>query len=134
MARAAETYLRAGRVDEAAGLAEQAATFAEFGNAPHYRALARRVQGEVLVARGQPDDALRSFDAALAEFGPIGSRLEVARGLYHRATLRCARGEQAQGRADAQRAHDEFTALGAAHDRARVERLLDAAEQTPTPR
>ncbi len=134
MARAAETYLRAGRVDEAARLAEQAATFAEFGNAPHYRALARRVQGEVLLARGQPDDALRSFDAALAEFGPIGSRLEVARGLYHRATLRCARGEHAEGRADAQRAHDEFAALGAAHDRARVERLLDAAEQTPPPR
>ncbi len=53
VARAAETYLHVGRIDEAARLAERAVTFAEFGNAPHYRALARRVQGQVLLARGQ---------------------------------------------------------------------------------
>jgi len=129
VARAAETYLHAGRIDEAARLVEQAVTFAELGNAPHYRALANRIQGQVLLARGQVDDALRSFDAALAEFEHLGSRLEVGRGLYHRAVLRIARGEQAAGRADAERAYDVFTALGAVHDCALAERQLDAADQ-----
>jgi len=129
VARAAETYLHAGRIDEAARLTERAMTFAEFGNAPHYRALAHRVQGQVFLARGQPDDALRSFDAALAEFEPLGSRLEVGRVLYHRAVLRIGHGEQAAGRADANRAHDVFTAVGAVHDRALAERLLDTGDQ-----
>jgi tetratricopeptide (TPR) repeat protein len=125
IARAAETYLRADRVNEAARLAEQAATFAEFGSAPHYHALASRVQGQVFLARGQPDDALRFFDTALAEFRRIGSRLEAGRVLYHRAILRFACDEQAAGCADAELASDAFTAVGAVRDRARVEGLLD---------
>jgi class 3 adenylate cyclase/tetratricopeptide (TPR) repeat protein len=124
IARAAETYLRAERIKEAAQLAEQAMTFAEFGNAPHYHALASRVQGQILLARGQPDDALRFFDTALAEFRRIGSRLEAGRVLYHRAMTQFARDEQDAGCADAELASDAFTAVGAVHDRARVKRLL----------
>ena len=109
-----------------AELAEQAVSFADFGRAPHYQDLARRVQGQVMVVSGKQDDALRAFDAALAEFSAIGSRLEAARTLYHRATLRLARGDRDGGRGDAERARNAFAAMSASHDLVRAERLLQS--------
>src|SRR4029077_3426579 len=124
---AAEAHLRAGRVDEAATLVEQAIAIAEFAESTHYLGLARRVQGEIFVAREEYDDALRAYDGAIAAFEECGSRLELGRAWYHRASLQLAHGDaahRAAARSEAARARDAFAAMGAAHDRAMAERLL----------
>ncbi len=130
VARAAECYFHAGRVDEAARLAEQAVTFAEFGNAPHYYALARRVQGQILSRLGAI--LTTRFARSTRRWWSSGELAAGSRprgSLYHRALLRFARGEQPDGRADAERARDTFTAVGAVHDRARAERSLSEVDQ-----
>ena len=124
---AAEAFLRAGRVDDASRLAEQAVSVAEFAKAPHRLALARRVQGQILAAQNDRDDALRAFDDAIAAFTQLGSRLELARAVYHRAALRLARGDPQDrdaARAEAARARDAFAQMGAVHDRVLAEQLL----------
>ena len=136
MARAAEAFVLAGRVDDAAHLAVQAIALAEFADAPHYRALARRVHGQVLGAQRRYDDALQAFDDAAAEFKRLGSRLELARAAYHRAALRIARGKTMDledARAEAAQARDSFAEMGAVHDRALAKGLLTAMTLRPTP-
>ena len=127
MASAAEAFFRAGQIDEATRLAAQAIAVAEFANAPPRRAVARRVQGQILVAQHDFDGALRAFDEAIATFTPIASRLELARAVYHRAALLLARGEAQDhepARAEAGRARDSFAELGAVHDRVLADQLL----------
>ena len=68
-----------------------------------------------------------AFDDAIAMFSRLGSRLELARAIYHRAALGISRGntsKDAVARRDAARARDEFAAMGAESDRARAEQLL----------
>jgi tetratricopeptide (TPR) repeat protein len=125
--RAAEAFLHAGKIADAAQLVDQAIEVAEFAKAPHYLALARRVQGQVFAAQQKYDDALRAFDDAIATFTPIGSGLELARAMYHRAALRLTRGDAKENdaaRAEAARARDSLAAMGAVHDRALAEHLL----------
>jgi hypothetical protein len=86
--------------------------------------LARRVQGEVFVVHKKEDEAMRAFDNAIAAFEQIGSRLEHARALYHRAALLHNCGDDAKARADALRARDAFAAMGAVRDSALAEELL----------
>jgi tetratricopeptide (TPR) repeat protein len=117
LGRAAEAFLRAGRIEEATRLVEQAMTIALFARAPHYHAVAQRVQGEIFATQDRDDDALRAFDQAIAAFEQNGSRLEHARALYQRAALR-------SDRAEAVRARDAFAAIGAERDRALAEQLL----------
>ncbi len=124
LGHAAEAFLRGGRVDDAARLADQAVAVAEFAGAPHYLALARRVHGQILEVKERHGDALRMFDDAIAGFDEIGSRLELARALYHRAVLRRKRGEREAARVDATRARDEFAATGAVRGRALAEQLV----------
>jgi tetratricopeptide (TPR) repeat protein len=127
MACAAQAFLHAARVDDAARLVEQAVTVTQFAKSRHYLALARRVQGQVHVVRQEYDDALRAFDDAIATLTSIGSGLELARAMYHRAALRLTRGdakEDEAARAEAARARDSFAAMGAVHDRALAEQLL----------
>jgi class 3 adenylate cyclase/tetratricopeptide (TPR) repeat protein len=126
MGCAAEAYLRAGRVDEAAAMVAQAIEIAEFAGAPHYLALDLRVQGQVYAAQGRHEDALSSFDRAIALFEQTGSRLERSRALHYRALLLLEHGndmQKAAARADAEAAREAFAAMGAAHDRERAERL-----------
>jgi tetratricopeptide (TPR) repeat protein len=124
MAWAADAHLRAGKVDDAAMIADRALQIAEFAKAPHYRALARRVQAQVLAARGEADDAAKALDDAVLSFEQTGSRLELGRALYHRARLRFSRGDRHDARVDAARARELFAETGAAPDRARAEVLL----------
>ena len=127
MARAAEAFLLAGRVEDAAQLAEKAIAVTESAKAPHYAALARRVQAQVFAARGDHAAALRAFTEVIASFTQLGSRLELARTVYLRAALLLDRGESGEreaARADLVSARDNFVAMGAAHDRRRVEELL----------
>jgi predicted ATPase/class 3 adenylate cyclase len=127
MGFAAEAFLRAGRVEEAADMVAQAIEIAEFAGAPHYLAVDLRVQGQVFAAQGRQDDAGHSFDRAIALFEQTGSRLEGSRAVLHRASLRLAHGNGAQraaARADALAARDAFAAMGATPDVERAERLL----------
>jgi tetratricopeptide (TPR) repeat protein len=127
LGRAAEAFLLAGRVDDAAQLVDQAIAAAEFAKAPHYLALAWRVQGQIFAVQQKGDDALRAFDDAIATFTQLGSRLELARAVYHRAALRLVRGdakEHEAARADAARARDAFAEMGAVRDRMLAEQLL----------
>jgi hypothetical protein len=58
---------------------------------------------------------------------PLGSRLELARAMYHRAALLLARAEPKDhepARAEAGRARDSFAAMGAVHDRVLADQLL----------
>jgi len=124
---AAEAFFRAGRVDEAATLADQALAVAEFAKAPHFLALALRVQGQIFAVQERRDEALRAFDDAIAALMKNGSRLELARAMVHRASLQLVHGDAATrtaARADAERARDAFTEMGAVHDRALAARLL----------
>ncbi len=125
--RAAEAHFRAGRLDDAASLVDQAIALSEFAGSTHYLALARRVQGEIFVARERFEDALRAYDGAIVAFTEFGSRLELGRAWYHHASLQLAHGNAAQqvaARAEATRAREVFAAMGAAHDLSRAEELL----------
>jgi tetratricopeptide (TPR) repeat protein len=124
MARAAEAYFLSGRLDDAARLTERAIADATFANAPHYLALARRVQGQILGAQKRYDEAMSAFDEAIAAFTATGSRLELARTMYHRAALRFELGDRDAARADAANARDEFEAIKAVRDRAMAEVVL----------
>jgi len=124
---AAEAFLRAGRLDDAGRLAQQATEIAEFARTPHHLAVAKRVHGQLCVVQEQFDDALQFFDHAIALFRQIGSRLELNRAVLSRASLQLTRGDmaqQAEARADATRARDAFAEMGAVHDRERAEQLL----------
>jgi class 3 adenylate cyclase/tetratricopeptide (TPR) repeat protein len=124
MGQAAAAYAAAGRTEDAATFADRAFALADRAKAPHYSALARRVQGQVFAVRERYDDAVRAFDEAIASFTKLGSRLELGRALYHRASTQFARGDLTTARADITRARDLFAATGAARDRARAEALL----------
>ena len=124
MARAAEAYFLSGRLDDAVRLTERAIADATFANAPHYLALARRVQGQILGAQKRYDEAMSAFDEAITAFIATGSRLELARTIYHRAALRFELGDRDAARADAATARDEFEAMEAVRDRAMAEALL----------
>jgi len=124
MAHAAEAYFLSGRLDDAARLTERAIADATFAIAPHYLALARRVQGQILGAQKRYDEAMSAFDETIAAFTATGSRLELARTMYHRATLRFELGDRDAARADAANARDEFEAIKAVRDRAMAEVVL----------
>ena len=98
--------------------------FAPFAKLGPDAALARRVQGQILGARSRPDEAACAFDEAIAAFTATGSRLELARTMYHQAALRFELGDRDAARADAAHARDEFEAIKAVRDRAMAEALL----------
>jgi len=127
LGRAAEAYFMAGRLADAARLADEAIAMAEFSNAVHYGAVGRRVRGQIWAAQERYGDALQAFDAAIAQLERVGSRLEHARAMFHRAALQLAQGgaaERAAARADAASIRAAFVAMGALRDAALAERLL----------
>ena len=123
MASAAEAFLRAGRVGEAAALAAEAIKLAELAQSPHFRAMARRIEAELLGAQRDYDGALSTFDEVIATFAEAGSALELARARFRRAALLLARGGETDlpaARAEFTRAESAFVELGALHDRALI--------------
>jgi class 3 adenylate cyclase/tetratricopeptide (TPR) repeat protein len=127
MGRAAEAYLNAGRTLDAARLAQQAMATAEQGGTPHFLAFAQRVQGRIFVVQENYGEAVRAFEAAIAGFERLGSKLELARARLQRAALWLAHGDAAQrevARNDAAAARAALVAMGAGRDAALAERLL----------
>jgi tetratricopeptide (TPR) repeat protein len=124
LARAAEAFLECGRLDEADRLAAQTLAVGELADSQHTVARARSVQARLLAARAQVADARTAFDDAIATFERLGSRLELARTLRHRAVFLLQCGDAQGAHADARQSVALATTLGAAKDRARAERLL----------
>ena len=125
MGSAAEAFVRAGRMDEAAVLLRQALEVSETSNSPHFLGLARRVQGQMFVGQGKFDEALPSFDRAIELLHQTGSRLELGRAHFQRAAMQLERGDtnaQALARIAVERVRGDFAAMGARHD-------LEMAEQ-----
>lgn len=122
--RVADALLRTGRLEEAQRSADMALAVAQRAGAPHYRGLARQVQGRLLAARGRHAEARAALEDAIAALTPIGSRLELARTVYHRALLRLAEGEAVGAKSDANRALAEFAAMHAEPDRVQAGHLL----------
>jgi len=63
-------------------------------------------------------------DLPIAAFTATGSRLELARTMYHRAALRFELGDRDAARADAANARNEFDAIKAVRDRVMAEVVL----------
>jgi tetratricopeptide (TPR) repeat protein len=124
LARAAEAYLECRRLDEAELLTEEARAVAKVADSPHGAARADSVHARLLAARAQDSAALAAFEAAIATFERLGSQLELARTLHHRAAFRSRRGETDAARADAIGALELFARMDATRDRARAEALL----------
>jgi len=125
---AAEAFLHAGRVDEAARMVHQAIEIGEFAASPHYLGIACRVHGQILAAQERSTEALHAFSRAVALFEETGSRLELGRVLCRRAALTLVHGDasaQAAARSELAAARDSFAAMGAAHDLAKVQRQLE---------
>jgi tetratricopeptide (TPR) repeat protein len=89
----------------------------------HWEGVGLRVQGQIYSTQGRWDEAERAFDAAIARLDELGSRLELSRALYWRASLRQAGGLADLARADAARALALFEACGAPRDAEMARRL-----------
>jgi tetratricopeptide (TPR) repeat protein len=124
---AAEAFLHAGRIDEAARMVRQAIEIGEFAGSPHYLGISCRVHGQILAAQERSTEALQAFGRAVELFEETGSRLELGRAFCHRAALSLVHGDasaKAAARSDLAAARDTFAAMHAAHDLARVSRQL----------
>ncbi len=124
---AAEAFLKAGRVEEAARMVRQAIEIGEFAGSPHYLGIHCRVYGQILVAQQKSAEAQQAFGRAIGLFKETGSRLELGRVICHRAALDLVHGDasaQASARADLAAARDSFAAMGAAHDLATAQRQI----------
>lgn len=123
-ANSAEGFLRAGKIEHAAQIAAEAYAVSHAANAPHYAALAQRVQAEIFALQGDRDKAFQAFKEAIASFEQSGSRLELARALVARAQLHRDVGEEDEARQDAERAIKLFEEVGARVELGRAEKFL----------
>lgn len=110
---AAQAFFDAGRIEQASALAQQARELAEFGRTPQTAALAQDVFGQLWFAREQWDEAQRAFDQAITIFEKLGSCLDLARALEHRAMLYHARNDKERATKDQVRARELFVETGA---------------------
>ena len=99
-----------GRFDEAEQRLETTLEATRRAGMPHWEGMALKVRGQLNETRGDSPTARVDFDAAIAIFEELGSRLELGRTLV-------LRGEDD----DLQRARDLFKACGANGDLARLE-------------
>jgi class 3 adenylate cyclase/tetratricopeptide (TPR) repeat protein len=124
MARAAEAFLRDGRLDDAERIAATALELGRFADAPHYQGLAHQMQGRILTARSLHAEARTALDAATRTFATLGSRLELARTVFSRALLDATIGAVEDATQHAAHARAEFAAMQAEPDRAQADAFL----------
>lgn len=109
----ASSYLALGRMDEAEHVLAECLAIADEAQAPHYRAVARRVQGQLFAVRDQPVEARCAFDEAIATLTDTGSNLELAHALYRRGLFRENSGAVDDARADLEKARRLYEQTGA---------------------
>ncbi len=120
----AEAALGDRQLAEAVALAETALSIAREAGGGHFMALARRVQGQILIATEQWEKAEAALDEAVTTLEGLGSRLELGRALYQRGRLLRLRGETDAAVRDLSAALHILTEIGAQRDAARAGRLL----------
>jgi tetratricopeptide (TPR) repeat protein len=103
-AYAAEAFLGSGLVAESMKLIDEAIDLAEFAQAPHLRALSRRVQAQAYAKLKSQEKAAAAFEEAIADLDRCGSRLELGRAHYRRAEMLFEGGQVGQARVEAERA------------------------------
>jgi len=104
-----EALIATGKLDEAEQRLETTLEATRNAGMPHWEGMALKVRGQLHIARGDEEAARQDFDAAIAIFEELGSRLELARTLV-------LRGEDD----DLVRARELFEACGAAGDLAEL--------------
>lgn len=82
-----ETLLLCGRLDEAEAFVRDLIEITVTAEASWQESVSRRILGQVLAAKGQPEAALVSFNEAIKIQREKGSRPELARSLLHRGRL-----------------------------------------------
>ncbi len=120
----AETCLRLGRIDEAETVLAESMEIARSAGSRHSVAVGRRVEGQLLMARGSQGEAGAAFDEAVETLDELGSRLELGRALFYRGKFRAGGGDGDMGRADLERAREIFATAGAVRDAKRTEDAL----------
>jgi DNA-binding NarL/FixJ family response regulator len=116
LAAAVEIHLAAGDVEPARAASVELASFANLAAAPVLQAMADAAAGTVLLAEGQPSDALVALRRATASWRTLGMPYDAARGRVHiaLASRALADGDAAAVELDA--ARGTFERLGARPD------------------
>jgi hypothetical protein len=130
-AHAAEAWFRAGNTERAEHELRTLLELVRDGQSPHWEAMVRLLQGEMLAARSAWDDAGLALDAAVATFERQESRIELGRALCQRARWQHERGESAAAVEDATRARRIFVDAGAKRDVARLAELESRFATSP---
>jgi tetratricopeptide (TPR) repeat protein len=110
---AAQAFFNSGRTEQAAALAYHALELAESGRTPQAAALAQDVLGQIWCGQENWNDAQRALDASIATFEKLGSRLDLARALEHRAALSRTRNDMERATNDETRARALYMETGA---------------------
>jgi tetratricopeptide (TPR) repeat protein len=100
-----QSLIATGRLDEAEQRLETTLENCRRADMPHWEAMALKVRGQLHIARGDEKAARQDFEAAIAIFEELGSRLELGRTLV-------LRGEDE----DLVRARELFESCGAKGD------------------
>jgi tetratricopeptide (TPR) repeat protein len=100
-----QSLIATGRLDEAEQRLETTLENCRRADMPHWEAMALKVRGQLHIARGDEKAARQDFEAAIAIFEELGSRLELGRTLV-------LRGEDE----DLVRARELFESCGAEGD------------------
>jgi tetratricopeptide (TPR) repeat protein len=126
--RYAEASLGVGQLEKATEIVERTLALASEAPSPHFGAVTRRVQAQILVAQGAWDEATRCFDNAIVQLEQLGSRLELGRALYHWGMMQAKRGQVDGARASLARALEILQDCNAKNDTDRVRTALDSLE------
>ncbi|MCP4536609.1 MAG: hypothetical protein GY832_05635 [Chloroflexi bacterium] len=126
--RRAEASLRAGKLEKATEIIERTLALAREAPSPHIKAVALRVQAQILASQGSWDKAARAFDGAIIQLDQLGSRLELGRALYYQGDMQAKRGEADGARAPLTRAFEIFQDCHAKTDAERTRAALDSLE------
>lgn len=124
----AEAMLRMDDFTAAAGLIGDNIERAASAGAVHSLGVYKRVEGQLLAARGDHLEAEAALDEALAKLEELGSRVEIGRTLLQRGLLSQAQGRTEKAHLDFQAAVRQFEDCGAALD---LQKALAISQQAP---
>jgi tetratricopeptide (TPR) repeat protein len=126
--RHAEASLRLGETQKAAEIAQRTLALAREASSLDREAVTRRVQGQILAAQEDWDEATVEFEAASAMLDELGSRLELGRALHHWAEMQARRGQWDAAHTSLSQALSIFEACGAQVDAERTRDAIHALE------
>ncbi|MFD6329285.1 NB-ARC domain-containing protein [Streptomyces niveus] len=126
----AGAHFTAGRPEQTTSHVRKAVELWETCGYPRGVALAWTLDGEIALAEGDPERAVRLFTDAHARLTELGDRFDANRALAFRGHARALDGEHQAGLEELDRAREMFDHLGAERWQARVRHLLGEAYAT----